>query len=141
MNLSEWLTLCNSFAVLVPLTGTEDNARYLGRLEESVSVEDMVNKRFRNGCCIDWSKVPDAGIYYCLCADHSLHGICLHMVLWLVSQGIVLPPPKWSAVHVTRKDRTQHWVDGSALLREQPASQYATNRVVKGLMDRDLPIR
>ena len=57
------------------------------------------------------------------------------MLLWLVSEGIVLPPAKWSAVHVAGKGRPENYVDGSALVRQAAASQHATSRVAKGLMD------
>ena len=57
------------------------------------------------------------------------------MLLWLVSEGIVLPPSKWSAVHVDGKGLPEHYLDGSALVRETAASQHTTSRVAKGLMD------
>jgi hypothetical protein len=49
MKLSEWLALTHSFAVLVPLTDTEDMTRYLGRVEEGVPIESMDSKRKGNG--------------------------------------------------------------------------------------------
>ncbi len=77
MKLSEWLALTHSFSVLVPLTDAEDIARYLTRLEEDVPIESKDSKRQGNGCTIHWIKVSDEGIYYCLCVDHVLYGICL----------------------------------------------------------------
>ena len=35
-------------------------------------------------------------IYYCLCQDHSQCGVCMDMVVWLVTNGIISPPRKWS---------------------------------------------
>ena len=52
VNLSEWLALTHSFAVLVPLTDTEDMARYLGRVEAGVPIESMDSKRKGNGCLV-----------------------------------------------------------------------------------------
>ena len=54
MKLSEWLALTHSFADLVPLTDTEDMARYLGRLETGVPIESMDSKRKGNGCQVHW---------------------------------------------------------------------------------------
>jgi hypothetical protein len=138
MKLSEWLALTHSFALLVPLTDDEDMARYLGRVEDGVPIDSMDSKRQGNGCVVNWEKVPEAGIYYCLCADHALRGICLHILLWLVTKGIITPPPKWSAVRVggpNSKGRDRHYVDGSALLRDQQPSLHARAKVAKGLQD------
>jgi hypothetical protein len=138
MKLSEWLALTHSFALLVPLTDDEDMARYLGRVEDGVPIDSMDSKRQGNGCVVNWDKVPEAGIYYCLCADHALRGICLHILLWLVTKGIITPPPKWSAVRVggpSSKGRDRHYVDGSALLRDQQPSLHAMAKVAKGLQD------
>ena len=69
---------------------------------------------------VHWDKVPDSGIVYCLCADHSLRGICWHVMLWLVSNNVVSLPPKWSAATIAGpsvRGRDRHYVDGSALLR------------------------
>ncbi len=114
LTLAEWLALSNSFAVLVPLTNKDDIARYLGRLEEGVPVDNVHSKRLRNGCTIQWFKIPDSGIYYCLCCDHALCGVCLHVLLWLVSEGIVVPPAKFSAVRIAGNGRPEAFVDGSA---------------------------
>jgi len=133
LTLAQWLALSNSFAVLVPLTDHDDIARYLGRLEEGVPVENVESKRHSNGCTIVWSKIPDSGIYYCLCCDHALRGVCLHVILWLVSEGIVLPPAKFSAVRIAGKGRPEAFMDGSALLRDAPASRHATHKLAKGL--------
>jgi hypothetical protein len=138
MKLSEWLTLTHSFAVLVPLTDTEDMSRYLGRVEEGVPIESMDSKRKGNGCLVHWEKVTDTGIYYCLCADHALRGICLHILLWLVTKGIITPPPKWSAVRIggpRSKGRDRHYVDGSALLRDQQPSLHARAKIAKNMQD------
>ncbi len=138
MKLSEWLALTHSFAVLVPLTDTEDMARYLGRVEAGVPIESMDSKRKNNGCQVHWQKVPDKGIYYCLCADHALRGNCLHILLWLVTKGIITPPPKWSAVRIggpSTKVRDRHYVDGSALLRDQQPSLHARAKVAKNMQD------
>ena len=133
LTLAQWLALSNSFAVLVPLTDKDDIARYLVRLEEGVPMENVESKRHSNGCTIVWLKIPDSGIYYCLCCDHALRGVCLHVLLWLVSEGIVLPPAKFSAVRIAYKGRPEAFMDGSALLRDAPASRHATNKLAKGL--------
>ncbi len=86
-----------------------------------------------------WEKVTDTGIYYCLCADHALRGICLHILLWLVTKGIITPPPKWSAVRIggpLSKGRDRHYVDGSALLRDQQSSLHARAKIAKNMQDR-----
>ena len=96
-------------------------AHYLARVEEGVPIESIDSKRKGNGCIINWSKVPDTDIYYCLCADHALRGICLNILLWLVTMGIIEPPPKWSAVRIggpSTKGRDRHYVDGTVLLRD-----------------------
>jgi hypothetical protein len=138
MKLSEWHALTHSFAVLVPLIDDPDIARYLGRLEEGVPIDSVDSKRQGNGCVINWSKVPDTGIYYCLCADHALRGICLHILLWLVTKGIITPPEKWSAVRIAgpnTKGRDRHYVDGSALLRDTQPSAHALAKIAKHLQD------
>ena len=64
-----------------PLTGPEAVVRYLSRLEKGVPIRDKSSTREGNGCVVHWDKVPDSGIVYCLCADHSLRGICWHVML------------------------------------------------------------
>ncbi len=125
-------------ALLVPLTDDDDMVRYLGRVEDGVPIDSMDSKRQGNVCIVNWDKVPEAGIYYCLCADHALRGICLHILLWLVTKGIITPPPKWSDVRVggpSCKGRDRHYVDGSALLRDLQPSLHARAKVAKGLQD------
>jgi hypothetical protein len=82
------------------------------------------------------NKVPDEDIYYCLCVDHALCGICLHILLWLVTKGIITPPPKWSAVHIDgpiSKDRDGNYV--ATLLSDQQPSHHVRSHIVKDLQD------
>jgi hypothetical protein len=114
------------------------------QLLSDISNRKHLDSPMGNGCVVNWEKVPQAGIYYCLCADHALRGICLHILLWLVTKGIITPPPKWSAVRVggpNSKGRDRHYVDGSALLRDQQPSLHARAKVAKGLPAYHLCVR
>jgi hypothetical protein len=140
MTLTEWYDLVHSFALMPPLTDQDAVARYLGRLEKGIPIRDKGSTRLGNGCQVHWGKVPDTGIYYCLCPDHLLRGICLHVMLWLVSNGIVSLPPKWSAETIAGpsiKGRDRHYVDSSALVRDpkhQP-SRHALAKIAKTALD------
>ena len=140
MSLSEWYALVHSFALMPPLTGPEAVVRYLSRLEKGVPIRDKSSTREGNGCVVHWDKVPDSGIVYCLCADHSLRGICWHVMLWLVSNNVVSLPPKWSAATIAGpsvRGRDRHYVDGNALLRDrQPgASKHALAKIARSALD------
>ena len=140
MTLTEWYDLVHSFALMPPLTDQDTVARYLGRLEKGIPIRDKSSNREGNGCQVHWEKVPDTGIYYCLCPDHLLRGICLHVMLWLVSNNIISLPAKWSAETIAGpsiKGRDRHYVDGSALVRDpQPkVSRHALARMARTGLD------
>lgn len=140
MTLTEWYDLVHSFALMPPLTDQDAVARYLGRLEKGIPIRDKGSTRLGNGCQVHWGKVPATGIYYCLCPDHLLRGICLHVMLWLVSNAIISLPRKWSAETIAGpsiKGRDRHYVDGSALVRDpqhQP-SRHALAKIAKTGLD------
>jgi hypothetical protein len=55
-----------------------------------------------------------------------------------VTKGIITPPPKWSAVRIggpNSKGRDRHYVDGSALLRDQHPSLHARAKVANNMQD------
>ena len=137
MTLAQWYDLVHSFALMPPLTDPDAVARYLGRLEKGIPIPDKTSTRLGNGCQVHWGQVPDSGVYYCLCPDHLLRGICLHVMLWLVSKGIVSMPPKWSASTIAGpsiKGRDKHYLAGSALMRDPPPqSQPSKHSFVKML--------
>ena len=140
MTLGQWYDVVHSFALMPPLTDKDAVARYLGRLEKGIPIRDKSSTRLGNGCLVHWGQVPDSGVYYCLCPDHLLRGICLHVMLWLVSQGIVSLPPKWSAATIAgprMKGRDRHYVEGSALVRDphhQP-SRHSLAKIAKSAMN------
>jgi hypothetical protein len=70
MTFTKWYDLVHSFALMPPLTDKDSVARYLGRLEKGIPIRDKSSTRLGNGCQVHWDKVPDTGIYYCLCPDH-----------------------------------------------------------------------
>ena len=137
VTLTEWYDVVHSFALMPPLTDKDSVARYLGRLEKGIPIRDKTSTRLGNGCQVHWDQVPHTGIYYCLCPDHLLRGICLHVMLWLVSKGIVSMPPKWSASTIAGpsiKGRDKHYLAGSALMRDPPPqSQPSKHSFVKML--------
>ena len=136
MNLSEWLSITNSFAVLVPLTDADDKVRYLKRFERGIPIEDLASTRSGNGCIVQWDLVPRTSIFYCLCPDHSLRGVCLHVVMMLVSEGLIKPPPKWSCDRVhgpSKLGRSSAFVKGTALLVPRQPSKHAGAKVRKAL--------
>jgi len=136
MNLSEWLSITNSFAVLVPLTDYDDKVRYLQRFERGIPIEDLASTRSGNGCKVRWDLVATTTIFYCLCPDHSLRGVCLHVVVMLVSEGLIKPPPKWSCDRVhgpSKLGRSAAYVKGTALLMPSQASRHAVAKVSKAL--------
>ena len=136
MNLSEWLSITNSFAVLVPLTDHDDKVRYLQRFERGIPIEDLASTRSGNGCKVRWDLVATTTIFYCLCPDHSLRGVCLHVVVMLVSEGLIEAPPKWSCDRVhghSKLGRSAAYVKGTALLMPSQASRHAVAKVSKAL--------
>ena len=136
MNLSEWLSITNSFAVLVPLTDHDDKVRYLQRFERGIPIEDLASTRSGNGCKVRWDLVATTTIFYCVCPDHSLRGVCLHVVVMLVSEGLIKPPPKWSCDRVhgpSKLGRSAAYVKGTALLMPSQASRHAVAKVSKAL--------
>jgi hypothetical protein len=140
MTLAQWYDLVHSFALMLPLMDQDAVARYLGRLEKGIPIRDQSSTRLGNGCLVHWEQVPDSGVYYCLCPDHLLCCICLHVMLWLVSKGIVSLPPKWSAATIagpSMKGRDRHYVEGSALVRDphhQP-SRHSLAKIAKSVID------
>lgn len=131
MNLQEWLDRTSTFAVLVPLTDTEDVRRYLKRFERGIPIDNKGSHRRGNGCTVHYDKVGPSGIFYCLCPDHSLRGVCAHIVLFLVDEGIVEPPLKWSCERIagpSARGRAAAFVSGSALLADPLALNLLASR-------------
>jgi hypothetical protein len=141
MNLHEWMARSHTMAVLVPLTGKAEITRYLLRFQTGIPNRNIGSVRPGNGCVVNWEKVP-ATIYYCLCGDHALRGVCLHVLLWLMTHDIVQAPAKWSCdeqLSAVSRGRPSHFKAGSALVKEpvgpghvQP-SRHALSKMAGGM--------
>ena len=139
VTLTEWYDVVHSFALMPPLTDKDSVARYLGRLEKGIPIRDKTSTRLGNGCQVHWDKVPHTGIYYCLCPDHLLRGICLHVMLWLVSNTIISLPSKWSAAMIagpSMKGRDSNFVNGTARVRDDSqSSKHAAAKIARSVRD------
>ena len=143
MNLQEWMARSHTMAVLVPLTEKADITRYLLRFQTGIPHRNIGTVRPGNGCVVNWEKVP-ATIYYCLCGDHALRGVCMHVLLWLMTHDIVQAPAKWSCDEqnsAVSRGRPSHFKAGSALVREpvgpahvQP-SRHALSKMAGGMSE------
>jgi len=105
--------------------GKEAITRYLLRFQRGIPILNKGSHRMGNGCTVHWARIKhDTTIYYCLCADHSLRGVCVHVTLYLLSQKIIEPPAKWSCVELLSagdRGRCSHFKAGSALVRDPEA--------------------
>ena len=139
VTLTEWYDVVHSFALMPPLTDKDSVARYLGRLEKGIPIRDKTSTRLGNGCQVHWDQVPHTGIYYCLCPDHLLRGICLHVMLWLVSNTIISLPSKWSAAMIagpSMKGRDSNFVNGTARVRDDSqSSKHAAAKIARSVRD------
>jgi hypothetical protein len=125
-------------------TGKEAIKRYLLRFQRGIPILNKGSHRMGNGCTVHWPRIThDMTIYYCLCADHSLRGVCVHVTLYLLSHKIIEPPAKWSCVQLQSagdRGRCSHFKAGSALVRDpeggsrpQP-SRHAVGKMAKSML-------
>ena len=123
-----WEQLHTSFAVLLPLLGEERIKAYLQRLERGVRARGKFEAS-EFGAKVHWDKVPwESGLKYCLCGDHRLRGMCVHVIAWLWIHGIIEPPDLWAPTRMHEKSdnrgrgRDHLYEPGSARKREMSTS-------------------
>jgi hypothetical protein len=133
-----WEQLHTSFAVLLPLLGEERIKAYLERLERGVRAKGHFEAS-EFGAKVHWDKVPwESGLKYCLCGDHRLRGMCVHVIAWLWKHGIIEPPDLWAPTRMHEKNdnrgrgRDHLYVHGSARKREMSTSaQHSVQKAQK----------
>jgi len=133
-----WEQLHTSFTVLLPLLGEERIKAYLDRLERGVRAKGHFEAS-EFGAKVHWDKVPwESGLKYCLCGDHRLRGMCVHVIAWMWIHGFIEPPDLWAPTRMHEKndsrgrERDHLYVHGSARKREMSTSaQHSVQKAQK----------